>query len=116
VRLKAHAIDRDALRLQPADDLVQSVGLRTDALGADLVEVELRVAVGGARGAKRVGDVAGAQAAQEDRVAQAAAIGDRFVDDVPHPDVRGVALHDGADVLARRLAQVVGAELPDPRR
>ena len=43
MRLKADAVDRHALGLEVAHDRVQAVGLRVDAVGADLVEVELRV-------------------------------------------------------------------------
>ncbi len=92
MHLKADAVDRHLGRLQPAHDLVQPVGLRADALRADLVDVELGLRVGGARRVERPGDEAGAQAAQEDRLAQPAVVGDDLVDDIPDVHHPGIAV------------------------
>src|SRR5690606_30872225 len=111
VALQADPVQRHALVQQVAGEAVQGVALRVEALDVVVVDVELRVGVGGVGGAQGLRDVVGADLAVEDRVPQAAVLVERFVDHVPTGDVPGVAADGGGDVAAHLVQQFTGGEV-----
>src|SRR5829696_8376809 len=97
---------------------VDRIALRVDPLDVVVVVEEDRLRVGLVGPAERVGDVAGADGAQPDRVSQRAVVVEGLVDDVPGPDPAAEVAGDGEDVLAQDAAQLLpgpGA-LGQPRR
>lgn len=87
VALQADAVDAGAALLDDVDDLERLLLLVPGLLDVVVIIVELGVRVGGGRRLEGDGQVVGAQDAEEDRVAEAAAVLERLVDHVP-----GVAL------------------------
>lgn len=106
--LEAEALHRDAVGLQLLDQLVVGVALGVDAVDVVVVEVQLGVRVGLVGPAQGVGDVAGAERLEEDRLAVGAVLVEGLVDDVPVDDLALVVPCHRLDVVLEDGAQLVG--------
>ena len=103
-------MDGDAPVEEPADQRVHRVRLPPDALGAVVVVVEPGGGIRRMGEPEGLGDVVLPARAEEVGVAEAAAVGDRLVDDVPRPDAPRVAPHEGLDVHGERASRLAPRE------
>jgi hypothetical protein len=131
VHLQTHAVDGDAARDHPADELVDRVALATATFGAEVVVEQLRVRVGGVGQDEGAVDVVFTDQAAKDRVAPAVTHGvvgvghvrrvaasearrvhhpatqKGFVDDVVSVDAPPVTADHGGDVPLHRGQHLV---------
>ena len=104
VALEADAVERHALRQQRLREAEHRVALGVLALDVEVVQVQLRVRVGGVRGPQRVGDVAAAHRVEERVRHERPVAVERLVDHVPRVALALVVGGLGGDVgLHRRL-------------
>ena len=102
--LEADTVERHALRQQRLREAEHRVALGVLALDVVVVQVQLRVRVGGVRGPQRVGDVAAAHRVEERVRHERSVAVERLVDHVPRVALALVVGGLGGDVgLHRRL-------------
>ncbi len=117
MHLQPHPVDGDALPLETLHEIVDEVRLAPSPLGLVVVVEEERIRVGLAGRPEGVGDVPGAEAAQENRVAQSGAVGsDRLVHHVPRGHVASIVARDRANVVGHGVIEVAGRQGVDPGR
>ena len=105
MRLEANAVYRDAACLEVLNHIVNGGALRIDAIGVIVIVTELSIWISRTCCYECVFDIGIADLILKDVAAARAIVVERFIDNIPVPDLALVVAHFSSDMVAHRCQE-----------